>query len=88
MNLSPQTVRFFVGTDATASWGGGPKDGDLYEVDAFYIHPDYESLMNINDIGLVHLASPLTSVESYPYNQKPDAAELGRGKTSSTPASG
>ncbi len=70
MPLAPDNVFFFVGTDARPSWGDDPRDGDLYAVDEFHIHPDYQGLMNTNDIGLVHLSRPLTDVTAFPFNDE------------------
>ncbi len=61
------SVKFLVGTDARPD-GNGPTDGVTYDTNAAHIHPDYNPNITFNDIGLVHLSSPLGSVTTVPIN--------------------
>ncbi len=55
VTLTPGIVRFYLGPDAN-----NPAPGSLHEVDGFYIHPNYNSSTNLNDIALVHLTTPVS----------------------------
>ena len=67
--LEPEVVLFYVGSDArptgTAGW---PATGSFYEVDRFYVHPQYDADTSDNDIGLVHLSQTASGVPSYALN--------------------
>jgi hypothetical protein len=70
--LFPENVKFFVGPNANPPWYGiEPDDGKLYQADAFFIHPQYNSQYASNDVALMHLAKPVTDVPTYPMNTKP-----------------
>ena len=65
---TPQTVRFFIGTDANPTSGGFPPQGDFYQADRFIIHPGYSGDDFEDDIALVHLSDPVFNVEPYAIN--------------------
>jgi MYXO-CTERM domain-containing protein len=54
---------FCIGSDATVRSGCR-----LYEADSFHPNPAYDPGAGTGDIGLVHLASPVTGVSTYVYN--------------------
>ena len=65
----PHPTYFYVGTDANPTgWNGEPASGQLYAVDAFVPHPQYDAVNVVNDIALVHLSQPATGVPTYPIN--------------------
>ncbi len=69
--LFPENVKFFVGPNANPPWYGiEPGDGQLYQADAFFIHPGYNPNSASNDIALMHLAEPVTDVPFTPFNTK------------------
>lgn len=69
--LFPENVKFFVGPNANPTWYGiEPEDGKLYQADAFFIHPQYNSQYNSNDVALMHLAEPVNDVPTYPMSTK------------------
>ncbi len=65
---SPQTTYFYVGTDANPAGYSGPASGQLYAVDSFVPHPQYDATNVLNDIALVHLSQPVTGVPTYAIN--------------------
>ncbi|MCP4804651.1 MAG: trypsin-like serine protease [Proteobacteria bacterium] len=76
----------------TVGLGAQPSDGDL-AVDAVYHHPDYVSDMSAgSDVGLVHLAEPLSTVTPMPLTSSDlkkdwegrDVRYVGYGVTSET----
>lgn len=71
MPILPFFVKFYVGTDANAPWGGRPQTGQLYQADEFYPHPDYDpSLLTVgHDIGLVRLKTDVAGVEPVPISR-------------------
>ncbi|MBM4371414.1 MAG: trypsin-like serine protease [Deltaproteobacteria bacterium] len=61
--LSPQTVRFYVGSNANPGPSGWPASGTIHAVDYFLLHPGYDpDVLGDDDIGLVHLAAPVTGL--------------------------
>lgn len=70
MSMDPDIVYFMVGNDARPDYQGNPTNGTLYDVDMFYIHPNYDpnDAYTEADIGLVHLAQPITGVSTLPIN--------------------
>ncbi len=72
MPILPFFVKFYVGTDANASWGGTPPAGQLYQADEFFPHPDYDSSMLTvgHDIGLVRLKTDVPGVEPVTINRR------------------
>lgn len=69
--LFPENVKFFVGPNANPPWYGmEPDDGKLYQADAFFIHPQYNSQYASNDIALMHLAKPVLDVPTYPMSTR------------------
>ncbi|MEO1268745.1 MAG: trypsin-like serine protease [Myxococcota bacterium] len=66
--LTPDIVLFYVGTDARPTRTGEFPAGSFYQADRFIIHPQYNDRDLANDIGLVHLAEPVTGVQAFPYN--------------------
>lgn len=72
MPILPFFVKFYVGTDANASWGGPPLTGQLYQADEFFPHPDYDSSMLTvgHDIGLVRLKSEVAGFEPVTINRR------------------
>lgn len=72
MPIMPFFVKFYLGTDANASWGGKPATGKLYQTEEFFPHPDYDpTLLTVgHDIGLVRLKGEVTDVEPVVLNQK------------------
>jgi secreted trypsin-like serine protease len=65
---NPQVVHFYVGTNANPGTNGWPSTGTLYQADAVFVHGSYNSQNQENDIALVRLAAPLTSVTPIPIN--------------------
>ena len=65
---STSETYFFIGTDARAGGWSGQPDGDLYPVERFYAHPDWDDETTSNDIALVKLASRVTDVTPLSYN--------------------
>ncbi len=69
--LFPENVKFFVGPNANPPWYGvEPDDGELYQADAFFIHPQYNSQYASNDVALLHLSQPVLDVPTYPMSKK------------------
>ena len=76
--IPPRYVQFYVGADATSQvWGEPPPTGELYPAEAFYPHPEYDSVNTSNDIGLIRLAVPASGVDYYPINMDPIRSLLG-----------
>lgn len=65
MQLQPNWVLFFVGTNANPAGYGRPS-GQFFRADLFRPHPQYNSANSENDVGLVHLAETATGVPNYP----------------------
>ncbi|MFH1531061.1 MAG: trypsin-like serine protease [Pseudomonadota bacterium] len=76
-NPAPATTRFYVGSDAATAPCPGcpPSSGSLYAVDAFYVHPDYETsgdgTISPMDMALVHLSKPILDISPVPPLQGP-----------------
>ena len=64
----PENMMFYVGPDARRGAGGWPTEGTLHEVDAIFPHPQYSSIEQSDDIGLVHLTEPVAEVPPIPFN--------------------
>jgi len=73
MPILPGFVKFYIGTNANAAWGGVPATGTLVPADEFFPHPQYDSsLMTVgHDIGLVRLKQPVSGVSPVPINVRP-----------------
>ncbi len=79
MPMSSKMASFFVGTYANAGGYGGQPAGDLYKADLFIAHPEYNAAWADNDIGLVHLAKPVTSTTPIPlYPKNMGDADIGK----------
>lgn len=66
--ISPELVRFYIGSDANmVGWGELPV-GQFHQADAFFVHPDYDPVMTRNDISLMHLSKPVEGVTPIPIN--------------------
>ena len=68
MPVDSENIVFYMGPDANGSWGYPPQDGVIVEVQSYYMHPMYNSSDTSHDIGLVHLAEPVTWVDPIPFN--------------------
>lgn len=67
-DMTAGMVKFYVGSNATPTSGGGnPSSGTLYQADALYHHDNYDSVDTTYDVGLVHLAQA-ASATIYSYN--------------------
>ncbi|HOX43728.1 MAG TPA: MopE-related protein [Myxococcota bacterium] len=65
-SVAPATmVSFFVGANAT-----NPANGNVYQIDAVYLHPQWDPDTTSNDIALYHLSSavPAAVATPIPYN--------------------
>ncbi len=73
MPILPYFVKFYVGTNANASWGGKPQTGVLYQTEEFFPHPDYDpTLLTVgHDIGLVRLQGEVSGVPPVSLNRRP-----------------
>jgi hypothetical protein len=70
MPLSQGVVQFYIGPDATpVSRNKPPTNGSLHTGDLLIVHPDWnpDDVYVRNDIGLLHLATPVTGVTPLPY---------------------
>jgi len=63
--LRPAIVRFFIGANATSA-----SNGDLYRVSRLIPHPEYDERTVTDDVALMELASDVTGVQPYPYNDQ------------------
>ena len=68
MDLQPTMVMFYTGPDANPGYSGWPSSGNLYQADAFFKYPDYNANNQDHDLGLMHLAEPVSGVSTYPIN--------------------
>lgn len=78
--LYPENTMFYVGPDANPTWYGSlPPEGALYQADAFFIHPNYNSNYTSNDIALMHLAEPVEDIPPVQYSDvKVDSSFVGK----------
>ena len=68
--VEPSWIEFYNGENAEPVAGAKPA-GNFYEIDAVYVHPGYNDVYLQNDIGLAHLAAPITDITPYPINRSP-----------------
>ncbi len=68
MPTDAENIVFYMGPDANGGWGYPPEEGDIVEVQQYFMHPLYNSSDTSHDIGLVHLSQPVTWVAPIPFN--------------------
>ncbi len=68
MPMDAENIVFYMGPDANGAWGYPPEDGVTVDVLQYFLHPLYNSSDTSHDIGLVHLAQPVTWVDPIPFN--------------------
>ncbi|MCC6619893.1 MAG: S1 family peptidase [Deltaproteobacteria bacterium] len=72
--ITPATTFFYIGDDARPRQSGALPAGRFVQADAFVPHPEYDARRNDHDLGLVHLAEPVTDVEPLAINSQDLAA--------------
>lgn len=80
MPLVASMVKFYVGNNAVSPWySEPPEEGTLYQVDALFKHPSYNSYKNTHDVALVHLSEPAVGIPTYGIStQKFDSSFLNK----------
>ncbi len=68
MTIQPSITRFYIGSDATPVSPWGPAGGSLHQADFFVVHHLWSDINSGHDIGLIHLADPVTTVAPLPIN--------------------